>query len=1250
MIIKTKQYSIQIILLLFTIYIQAQTPATIVKGTINTPYTVTGPEPETLIATKSITLKPNTIIKSGSKFLAKISPDEYSPVFLSNGNFVFTRKYQTALKSIDEIANNADVLESVIYHDGLGRPIQSIAIKASPDKTDIISHTVYDNIGRQEKEYLPYPDNNIAIGSYRNESTALNGIIDYYKTNYPDDINTTAPNPYSQKKFDNSPLGRILLQAAPGKDWAIGSGHEKKLDYQTNTVTAADEVKLYVVTTQLNSEGVYIPSVTSTTNYSDNQLYKTIAKDENWTKGKNNTVEEFKNKEGQLILKRTYADYGAQTEVKHDTYYIYDTYGNLTYVLPPKAEGSTNNLTLKELGYQYRYDTKNRLVEKKLPGKEWEYIVYDKLDRPVLTQDANLRALNKWLFTKYDAFSRPIYTGEYVNTLQTTRALVQTEANKNTTLFENKQTSSLNIKGTSINYPNTAFPNVDIDLFTINYYDNYNNIDLDGGTAVISYGITPITNPKGLNVCTKVRILGTTNWTTTTSYYDAKGRNIYKYSKNNYLATTDVVKTKLDFAGKILETTSTHKKKDNIEILIIDAFTYDHSGRLLTQKQTINNQGQETLASNTYNNMGQLITKGIGGKTTQSRLQNINYNYNIRGWLKNINDVTNLGSNLFAFQINYNATSTGQNKLFNGNISQTFWKTANTDNSLKNYTYSYDNLNRLTQAIDNSAINQGRYNESLSYDKNGNIMNITRQGNINTAATSFGPMDILAYTYDTGNKLTKVEDTSGSTEGFNNGSNDPVEYSYDDNGNMISDKNKRINSITYNHLNLPFEIKFLNNDLIRYIYDATGIKQKKIVIKSSDRTETTYAGNYQYLQQFEGDGPLILKFIGQPEGYIEPSGNTFNYIYQYKDHLGNIRLSYQDKDKDGAVNSSEIVQENNYYPFGLMHKVYTNVINGVDNKFKYNGKELQDELGLVMYDYGARNYDPTLGQWINIDPLAEVSRRWSTYNYCYNNPVTNVDPDGMKPESSQTAYIYYDWDEGGYRTQDGEVASFSNPVYGSNGNYRGSTREGFTGVPLIYDGNAEFSGLEAGSLLTLGGRYFNFQLTPSAQANMINNITQGTNYFVTPFYDELSGNTFSFASFLNPARFEIGELRGGSTSVHLGGNKTYNNPYSGSGANYVTEIFSDKSYSITSYGSLSYEPTVENIRASVVVHEGLVHGKWGFTDKNLMHRIAYSSVINSNLFSGTTDQYKSFVLQQFSRYSIQETPQELPEIIIGGKK
>ncbi|MEP3571990.1 MAG: RHS repeat-associated core domain-containing protein, partial [Flavobacteriaceae bacterium] len=127
----------------------------------------------------------------------------------------------------------------------------------------------------------------------------------------------------------------------------------------------------------------------------------------------------------------------------------------------------------------------------------------------------------------------------------------------------------------------------------------------------------------------------------------------------------------------------------------------------------------------------------------------------------------------------------------------------------------------------------------------------------------------------------------------------------------------------------------------------------------------------------------------------------YNYIYQYKDHLGNIRLSYQDANGDGDIDvtndpmTTEIVEENNYYPFGLEHKGYNNVISGTENNFKtFQGKEEEKELGRNTYDFGWRAFDPAIARWSNIDPLAERYLKTSPYVFTANNPIYNIEVDG----------------------------------------------------------------------------------------------------------------------------------------------------------------------------------------------------------------------------------------------------------------
>src|SRR5690606_21665203 len=119
-------------------------------------------------------------------------------------------------------------------------------------------------------------------------------------------------------------------------------------------------------------------------------------------------------------------------------------------------------------------------------------------------------------------------------------------------------------------------------------------------------------------------------------------------------------------------------------------------------------------------------------------------------------------------------------------------------------------------------------------------------------------------------------------------------FEYDINGNLVLDRNKGITGITYNHLNLPEQVDFGAQN-IKYVYDATGVKLKRT---SSTGTETLYVGNHIY------EGPVgnsQLQFFGHPEGYVAPDGSGgYDYVYNYVDHLGSVRLSYTDADNNGS--------------------------------------------------------------------------------------------------------------------------------------------------------------------------------------------------------------------------------------------------------------------------------------------------------------------------------------------------------------
>ena len=925
-----------------------------------------------------------------------------APTF-TDDNYIYSRTYLTPVTSENA---SAQQIQAIQYFDGLGRPKQSIAIKATPKGNDLVTPIVYDGFGREIDSYLPV---SMASTNGAIQSLDPSGVINYYsspRNTTTKDFDLTDTKPYSHKELENSPLDRVMQQYQVGNDW---SNKPINFGYDAN---ADAEVKKFVVSSTTAGDMI-VSSLSVSSSYGANQLYKNTIADED-----GNVSIEFKNGQGQTLLVRKVL---SATE-NADTYYVYNEYDNLAYVIPPLAavKATLQSTDIDQLCYQYRYDFWNRLVEKKLPGKGWEYMVYDKQDRLVFTQDANLRVQSKWLFTKYDLFGRVIYTGLVAGN---DRVGMQNMIG-NLSITEARDATGFSKNGLQIYYTNGLFSYLET-VLSVNYYDEYptgttylpttieSQLVVLGGIYTSPTNSNTKINTKGLPLASFVKNIENNGWTKTYTYYDLKARPIGTHS-DNYLGGYTRTATKLKFSGKPEYNITYHKKADRSDMVTIkETFEYDNQERLVKHWHQVNNTGNnELLAENTYNEIGQLQAKKVGGNSS-TPLQNVDYNYNIRGWMTQINanaDGTLQTNKLFNYRIFYNTLNpdfTGGTAKYNGNIAEITWKTnhSNADDKVRNYSYEYDTLNRLLSAkyfAKGTTNDQDYYNENLTYDLNGNIYSLQRFSKP-VSGTNAQLIDGLSYSYE-GNRLTKVWDWSYNPTGFTDDSNSydtTDDYGYDDNGNMIRDDNKNIISIKYNFLNLPTEIILSNSEKVNYFYRADGTKVKKVrIINQGGRTatETTdYIDGFQYqaFSSYTENRGSKLMFFPTAEGYYSTdiennlSNPQYGYVYNYTDHLGNVRLSYYKNPSTGSV---DVLEENNYYPFGLKHEGYNSSSAGNQSyQYKYNGKELQ-ETG--MYDYGARFYMPDIGRWGVPDPLAEEFPSWTPYNYAMNNPMRFIDPDG----------------------------------------------------------------------------------------------------------------------------------------------------------------------------------------------------------------------------------------------------------------
>jgi hypothetical protein len=361
-----------------------------------------------------------------------------------------------------------------------------------------------------------------------------------------------------------------------------------------------------------------------------------------------------------------------------ETYYVYDDYGNLRTVLPPKLVNDISSrieagfvipaTELEGLAFQYEYDGRKRMTRKKVPGAEWVEMIYDDRDRLALTQDGEQSKEGKWMFTKYDALNRPVMTGKVSYNDRTAAEQALTTFYSGVENTGSKYYESRSSTGTE-GYDNTSFPELsgDFKVHTVTYYDDYDVLneshfnsvapsadDFDYETGITEYTDNDAdlwTSMKGQVTATKTLLydIGAGDqYIHTVTYYDWKYRPIQIRSTNQF-GGLNVVHNLYDFVGNLTHSREVYSvdASGSEQYVINKEYIYDHADRLLEVYHQIGDDANNRVLvlQNKYNELGELIEKNLHAANVNepdntNYLQSLDYRYNIRGWLQSINTPT----------------------------------------------------------------------------------------------------------------------------------------------------------------------------------------------------------------------------------------------------------------------------------------------------------------------------------------------------------------------------------------------------------------------------------------------------------------------------------------------------------------------------------------------------------------------------------------------------------------------------------
>ncbi|HTC93269.1 MAG TPA: RHS repeat-associated core domain-containing protein [Terriglobales bacterium] len=297
----------------------------------------------------------------------------------------------------------------------------------------------------------------------------------------------------------------------------------------------------------------------------------------------------------------------------------------------------------------------------------------------------------------------------------------------------------------------------------------------------------------------------------------------------------------------------------------------------------------------------------------------------------------------------------GQND--NGNI----YQVTNNKNTARTQQFGYDALNRLVSALTpNTNSQSSNWNQNYSYDNWGNLL----QKNVAGGDTSLniavnGKNQVTNWCYDAAGNIT--------------GPNPCATYANNAFPN-IYDAENQLRQATVSGVTTAYD------------YDANGQRVKKVT--SGIGTLYWYGPGGEVLEETDLSGTLKNEYIFFGGKRVARYNPATDYFYYFSDHLGSANVL---TDASGGIK-----EESDYYPFGG-ERVVTDT--GIGNNYKFTGKERDPETGLDYF--GARYYGNAIGRFLSPDPSGllaqhpENPQSWNLYSYVLNNPVINIDPNGL---------------------------------------------------------------------------------------------------------------------------------------------------------------------------------------------------------------------------------------------------------------